>query len=172
MLKKRTLDCPVPVPNELRLREGTCSWEAEEKHDKTGEPLTCRLEYSSIKGWTLHLPCRYNWDGSSAPWAVRKILRIGRNTKRTLRATLHHDGIYEGMRARAIPPSPPESTDEGRRSTRKWADQAMRQILREDHYSKWKTIVVYRIVRFFGSSSSKPNVPVTDQPPGTPRQPH
>ena len=155
LLKERTLGCPVPVPNELRLREGTCSWEAEEKRDKTGEPLTCRLEYSSTKGWTLRLPCRYNWDGSSAPWLVRKILRIGRNSKKTLRATLHHDGMYEGMRARAIPPDPAEWTDERRKSARKWADQAMRHILKHDGYSRWKAALVYAFVRWRGSSSSK-----------------
>ncbi len=155
LLKKKTIDAPVPIPRELVPSEGTCSWEAEQKHDQTGQTLFCRLECSPTEGWTLYLPCRYNWDGSSAPWAVRKILRIGRNNKKTLRATLHHDGMYEGMRARAIPPDPPEWTDERRSLTREWADQAMRQILRDDGYSRLKAMVIYGILRLFGSSSSK-----------------
>ena len=164
LLRKRTLDSPVPVPAELLPGEEARSWKAEQKHDQTDQPLICRLESSSTEGWTLHLPCRYNWDGSSAPWLVKKILRIARNSEKTLRATLHHDGIYEGMRARAIPPSPPEWTDKRRSLTRKWADQSMRQILRDDGYSRWKAMVAYLFVRWRGSSASKPN--------GAPRRAH
>ena len=93
---------------------------------------------------------------------MKKILRIARNSEKTLRATLHHDGIYEGMRAQAIPPSPPGWTDKRRSLTRKWADQSMRQIMRDDGYSWWQAMVAYLFVRWRGSSASKPNVPVTD----------
>ncbi len=107
----------------------------------------------------MHLPSRYNWDGSSAPWLVRKILRIGRNTEKTLRATLHHDAMYEGLRAKAVPPEPPEWTDRRRSQARKWADRAMHRILVNDGYSKWKGKTVYFFVRWLGSSASKPKAP-------------
>lgn len=155
LLRAMTLDCPVPVPTELLPNEGACAWESEQKHDQTGEPLFCRLECSPPEGWALHLPHRYNWDGSSAPWFVRKILRIGRNTKKTLRATLHHDAMYEGLRAKAIPPEPPGWTDRRRSQARKWADEAMHKILVDSGYSRWKAKTAYVFVRWRGSSSSK-----------------
>lgn len=159
LLAQATIDSPVPAPSALPSIEATCSWEAEQKHDQTGKPLFCRLECPPAEGWTLRLPRRYNWDGSSAPWLVRKILRIGRNTQKTLRATLHHDAMYEGLRAKAIPPEPPEWTDTRRSQARKWADQAMHTILVADGYSGWKAKTVYFFVRWRGSSSSKPKAP-------------
>lgn len=159
LLRAMTLDCPVPVPTELLPNEGARVWEAEQKHDRTAEPLFCRIECSPPEGWALHLPHRYNWDGSSAPWFVRKILRIGRNTKKTLRATLHHDAMYEGLRAKAIPPEPPGWTDRRRSQARKWADEAMHEILVDSGYSRWKAKTAYFFVRWRGSSSSKRKAP-------------
>lgn len=135
---------PLPAPTKLHKNQ-SCVWRA--GHSQ------CRLFFQQGKGWTLELPAGYIWDGSSAPGWVKKLFRIGRNSRQTLRGFLFHDAMYEGMRRQKIPP---DWTDDRRSRARKWADKTMRAILRVDGYPRLKAKAVYLGVRVRGSSSSKP----------------
>ena len=152
LVKDITIPCPHPVPRKLQV-DKTITWRAEQDNDLTEEPLHCHLRCSKKNGWELRLPARYHWDGSSAPAVVKDILRVARTNKRTIRAFLHHDAIYEGMRAKVIPH---RWSDERRSCARKWADRSMRRILKADDYSKWKRWATYRGVRIYSSDASKP----------------
>ena len=155
LLKELSIRSPVFVPFGIQPREdGRYGWHAEEEGTNK-QALQCCLECEG-RVWTLHLPAGYHWDGASAPWLVRKLFDVAENNESTLRATLHHDAMYEGMRAQAVPPTRRRWSPKRRSKTRKWADRSMLEILKVDGYPEAKAEKMHLGVRRFAAGASKP----------------
>jgi hypothetical protein len=80
----------------------------------------------------------YGWDGPSGPTI---------DTKSFMRGSLIHDVYYQLMREGYIP-----------QTSRKAADELLREICREDGMSRVRAWYVYRSVRLFAAGSAKSNV--------------
>lgn len=78
----------------------------------------------------------YSYDGPSGPTI---------DTKNFMRGSLVHDVIYQLIREGELP-----------MERRKWADEILRKICREDGMSSFRAWYVYHSVRLFGGSSAKP----------------
>ena len=155
LLTPISIRSPVFVPFAIQPREdGRYGWRGE-RAGKKGQALQCCLECEG-RVWTLHLPAEYHWDGASAPWFVRELFDVAENNEHTLRATLHHDAMYEGMRAQAVPPTRRRWSPKRRSKTRKWADQSMLEILKVDGYPQHKAERMHLGVRKLAAGASKP----------------
>ena len=80
----------------------------------------------------------YTWDGPSGP-AI--------DTLNFMRGSLIHDALYQLMREEVLP-----------QSTRKRADQILREICIEDGMSKIRSWWVYTGVRLGAAGAAKPNL--------------
>ena len=143
---------PICAATKLH-KDKSCRWRAGKNNDQTGKPLYCQLNFTRGKGWTLVLPSRFHWNGISGPSWAKKLLHVGENNKKTLRASLVHDAIYQGIRAKAVPP---RWTDKRRERARQWADKVMLKILKADGYPRMKIVAVKLALAVGGSSASKP----------------
>ena len=155
LLRRLSIRSPVFVPFGIQPREdGRYGWQAEEAGEN-GQALQCCLECEG-RVWTLHLPAEYQWDGASAPWLVGELFDVAEDNEHTLRATLHHDAMYEGMRAQAVPPTRRRWSPKRRSKTRRWADKSMLEILKVDGYPEAKAAKMHFGVRKFAAGASKP----------------
>ena len=138
LLKPQVIQLPGRIPSWCLPASVRLTW------DEAGvNPHRCTLMYTAGT-WKLCLSRGYEWDGSSAPRFVRKFFRLARNTKKTLRATLYHDALYEGMRCSALCPC-----------FRRYADDLMWQVLKEDRYPRWKAWLMWKGVLWCGRSAAK-----------------
>lgn len=78
----------------------------------------------------------YAWDGPSGPV---------RDSRKTMRASLIHDALYQLLRAELLP-----------KGSRKEADKIFRLVCREDGISSFLSGVWYRGLRWFGSRAASP----------------
>lgn len=88
----------------------------------------------------------YAWDGPSGPTI---------DTKNFMRGSLVHDALYQLLRGNHFASNHEE--------TRKYADQLLRDICREDGMSKFRSWYVYRGVRLFAKSAAKAGSDTTSQ---------
>ena len=95
------------------------------------KPVFITLDSSGIM--TIH--AGYAWNGASGPSI---------DTKNTMRGSLVHDALYAMMQAGLI-----EEHYCG------YADKLLRDILREDGMSDFRSWYYYQAVRKFGASSAK-----------------
>lgn len=79
----------------------------------------------------------YAWDGPSGPTI---------DTKTFIRASLVHDALYQLMREEKL----------DRIKYREDADQLLKRICLEDGMNSFRAAYVYKFVRWFGKSSTKP----------------
>ncbi len=112
------------------------------------EPYEYKTELSGRpgavdRGWVvleadglLKMRERYAWDGPSGPTI---------DTKNFMRGSLVHDALYQLMR------EGPLGQDQ-----RKYADQLLRKICREDGMAWLRVAWVYAAVRAFGGRAAKP----------------
>ncbi|AXR59861.1 DUF1353 domain-containing protein [Leptospira mayottensis] len=85
----------------------------------------------------LDINAGYAWDGPSGPTI---------DTKTFIRASLVHDALYQLMREEKL----------DRIKYREDADQLLKRICLEDGMNSFRAAYVYKFVRWFGKSSTKP----------------
>jgi len=93
--------------------------------------------YINMSGGRLTIKSGYAWDGPSGP---------AFDTSNFMRGSLVHDVLYQLMREGLLP-----------RTARKYADQLLRQMCREDGMSWVRAWWVYRGVRMFARRASLPS---------------
>jgi hypothetical protein len=109
----------------------------EYKTELTGRPASIDDGWVVLEGdGTLKLKKRYAWDGPSGPTI---------DTKNFMRGSLVHDALYQLMRAEKL-----------EQSDRKYADQVIRRICREDGMSAFRAAYVYGALRAFAGGAAKP----------------
>ena len=79
----------------------------------------------------------YAWDGPSGPSI---------DTRNFMRGSLVHDALYQLMRLEKL----------DYKTDRKYADQLLKNICREDGMSAFRAWYVHRLVRAFGEGAAKP----------------
>ena len=84
----------------------------------------------------------YAWDGPSGPTI---------DTKSFLRGSLVHDVLYQLMREQRLS-----------QSHRKYADELLREMCREDGMSRFRAWYVYHALRLFASGAAKPSLKPPD----------
>ena len=104
---------------------------------KPRESITTRFIILSGDG-KLTINQHYAWDGPSGPTI---------DTKNFMRGSLVHDALYQLLRGNHFPSSHEE--------TRKYADQLLKEICREDGMSKFRAWYVYLAVRLFAKGAAK-----------------
>ncbi len=87
-----------------------------------------------IEDGELILKEGYAWDGPSGPTV---------DTDTFMRGSLVHDGLYQLLQNRHLPP-------EDLRKTRLYADRLLREICFEDGMNPFRAWYVYLAVRYFG----------------------
>lgn len=80
----------------------------------------------------------YCWDGPSGP-----VL----DYKKWMRASLYHDGLYQGIRNSIIP-----------NTERKQADKIFKEVLIEDGVKPYKARLAYMALRKFGAKATRSKV--------------
>ena len=85
----------------------------------------------------LSIKSGYSWDGPSGPTI---------DTKNFMRSSLVHDALYQLLRQKHLP-----------KNYRKYADQLMFDLCREDGMSWFRAKYVYKAVRKAGFSSASPS---------------
>jgi len=78
----------------------------------------------------------YAWNGASGPV---------RDTRRTMRASLVHDAIYQLIREELLPATAKDA-----------ADQVFRDLCIEDGTPRWRANLYYRALRRFGQPATDP----------------
>ncbi len=91
----------------------------------------------------LTIKSRYAWDGASGPTF---------DTKTFMRGSLVHDALYQLMREGHL----------DYKKYRKYADELLRDICKEDGMAKWRAWYVYTAVRIFGEYGVRPPEPLQD----------
>lgn len=86
----------------------------------------------------LTIKIGYAWDGPSGP-AI--------DSKNFMRGSLIHDALYQLIRERILPPS-----------TRKRADEILKEVCIQDGMSAFRAWYVYQGVRLGGASAAKPDL--------------
>ena len=94
-------------------------------------------DYITIENGMLMVDAGYAWDGPSGP---------AFDTSNFMRGSLIHDVLYQLMREELIP-----------RTARKYADQLLRKMCREDGMSWVRAWWVYRGLRLFARKASLPS---------------
>ena len=100
-----------------------------------GDPVSwgrCQL-YQDSRVSVLKIARGYTWDGpSSFP-----------DLPRTMRASLHHDALYEGLRKEVLPAERAHWS-----ACRKWADLCFEDILKEDGLRDLSEVMEWAVDRF------------------------
>ena len=113
------------------------------------------LPYIRLKNGKLIIQAGYKWNGPSGP-AI--------DTKNFMRGSLIHDAIYQLLRMQKLPSvyqirvlnEQGELVDTIKQhNTRKYADELLRDLCREDGMSWLRSRWVYRAVRMFAARSAK-----------------
>jgi hypothetical protein len=94
------------------------------------QPVFIRLYHN-----VLTIKAGYAWDGPSGPSV---------DTKNFMRGSLVHDALYQLLRAGKID-----------QKYRKYADQLLREMCRQDGMSAFRAWYVYRTVRAFAGFAAK-----------------
>jgi len=98
---------------------------------------TVNGSYATLQDGRLKIKSGYAWDGPSGP---------AFDTGNFMRGSLVHDVLYQLMRENSLP-----------RTARKYADQLLRKMCREDGMSWVRAWWVYRGVRLFARKASLPS---------------
>ena len=91
-------------------------------------------EYLCFMGHDLVISSGYAWDGPSGP-AI--------DTKTFMRGSLVHDALYQLLRLEAVKLS-------DLHEARKYADELLVELCRQDGMNRFRAWYVYWVVRYFG----------------------
>lgn len=100
-------------------------------------PAEVYTAYATLEDGILTIKAGYAWDGPSGPTF---------DTSNFMRGSLVHDVLYQFMREEKLP-----------KSDRKFADELLRKMCREDGMSWVRAWWVYRGVRLFAGKASLPS---------------